>query len=338
MRRALLLVLCVTACDSSPSTGDIKHVPAVPVADAGPASEDGGADASDDVDAGLTFAQLCQLLGCPVDLCEPVDGGGLCGVVPSASCSHDGLCAESVTPTDAGWVAAYCTPSVNGLSWSTSPSCDDPANLCVSGAACQAGMCTGGTTTSCTVDACHGACAPSTGRCAINAGASCDDDNACTTGDTCSSNGTCAGEATGTPIHRYSDAADCEWYYGGNPGGGWTDEGVVFRAAPGGDTDVAQLFDNQSLGRPLTTDPSAWSSVGGFTVTEADVVTAFGSSKPGTEKLIRYRFVAGSSCAVSGWARYFSTLNAAEAPAGSSESNTPPGVSTVDTDIWVCPP
>ena len=169
-------------------------------------------------------------------------------------------------------------------------------------------------------------------------GATCDDGNACTTSDLCQADGSCAGTATGTPIHRYSNAAACDWFFYGNPGTGWTDDGVVFRSAPGGTLTIAQMFDPDSIGRPLTDDPSLWPMVGNFTVEEGDVVTGFNSAQPGAQKLIRYRFIAGSACTLSGWARYLSTINAAEEPAGSSEQDTPPGLSTVDTSIWVCPP
>ena len=340
MRRALLLPLILAAC-GAPSTSGIKQSPAIPVADAGGQSSpppDGGSVVPD---AGRPFedAGPCLAMGCLTDLCEPLaDGGVACGEACDAPCTAAQLCQSSPCLSDAGWSPAFCTPSGATWAWSTSPACDAPADLCHTGDTCQAGACTGGTSPSCPVDACHGACVSSTGACAIHSGATCDDGNACTTGDTCASDGSCIGTATGTQIHRYSDAADCEWYFGNVPGTGWTDEGVVFRSAPGGTVTVQQLFNDDSLGRPLTTDPSPWLSMG-FTVTEDDVVTAFSSSQPGSQKLVRYEFLAGSSCAVSGWTRYFSTSNPNESPpAGSSVSTTPPSSATNDTDFWLCPP
>ena len=340
MRRVVMLLLIVSACDSSPSTGGLKHVPAIAQSDGGEAPVDGGApdDAGLEPDGGATLAETCAAAGCALGLCELLDGGVACGVSCGSPCADAGLCATSPCTSDAGWSSAYCTPGTTGLTWSTSSACDDPTDLCSTGNTCQVGACTGGTTKSCPTDSCHGACVPATGACVVHSGASCDDGNACTTGDTCKGDGTCAGTKSGTPVHRYSDPAACDWYFSGNPGAGWNDDGVAFRSAPGGGVTVAQLFDNTSLGRPLTTNPGAWSSVGSFPVEEAEVVTAFSSVQLGAEKLVRYRFIAASSCQVSGWARYFSTINAAEEPAGAAVSDTPPGVGTVDTDIWVCPP
>ncbi len=98
------------------------------------------------------------------------------------------------------------------------------------------------------------------------------------------------------------------------------------------------MFDPDSIGRPLTDNSGAWSGINAFRVEESDALTAFGSAQAGAQALIRYTFVAGSSCAVAGWPRYLSTINPAEQPAGSTVSNTPPGVSTNDTQLWVCPP
>jgi hypothetical protein len=140
-------------------------------------------------------------------------------------------------------------------------------------------------------------------------------------------------------VHRYHNASACVWYWGTSlPASGWTDEGVAFRAAPGGTVVVQQLFNSSSLGRPLTTDPSAWNAVGGYSVEEPDVVHAFGSSQPGARKITRYRWIAPSTCNTAGWARYLSTIDPNEQPSGSTVSTTPPGVTTVDTDMWVCPP
>ena len=67
-------------------------------------------------------------------------------------------------------------------------------------------------------------------------------------------------------------------------------------------------------------------------------MTAFSSAQPGAQKLLRYTFIAEAPCIAPGWTRYLSTLDAGEAPSGSTLSTTPPGVSFDDTNIWVCPP
>jgi RHS repeat-associated protein len=86
------------------------------------------------------------------------------------------------------------TNKTNGMT------CND-ANACTTGETCQGGVCTNGTTVTCTTDQCHdiGACVPATGCPAPTNktnGTTCNDGNACTQTDTCQA-GACSG---GNPV------------------------------------------------------------------------------------------------------------------------------------------
>jgi hypothetical protein len=97
----------------------------------------------------------------------------------------------------------YCSPSsgtcVAGQAKVDGATCED-GNLCTRNDTCQAGVCTAGTTLTCTAsDQCHtaGTCDPATGICA---NPSRDDDTSCDDGDPCTISDACqAGACRGTP-------------------------------------------------------------------------------------------------------------------------------------------
>jgi hypothetical protein len=168
---------------------------------------------------------LC--VGAPV-VCAPIDachaagscntGTGLCSnpTRPDGSPCDDG---SACTQTD-GCMGGTCAGG-NPVVCSALDECHDPGacnpasgacsnperpegspcgfgDLCVSGASCVAGSCSGGTPVVCNAqDDCHeaGLCDTQTGNCSNPVrpdGATCDDANACTAGDACT-NGVCAG-------------------------------------------------------------------------------------------------------------------------------------------------
>jgi len=80
-----------------------------------------------------------------------------------------------------------------------------------------------------------------------------------------------AAGGTGTPIHRYSDAADCEWYYGGNPGG------FVVESAEGNfyySGDTALTLDMKLIGESTPLTFAALCIGGNFTMDAQDAAKA----------------------------------------------------------------
>ena len=126
------------------------------------------------------------------DACTATDTcqAGVCDGASPVVCSALDQCHE----------AGVCAPETgqcsNPASSDDTPCNDDDA--CTHTDTCQAGVCEGAAPVVCTaLDQCHdvGTCAPETGQCSNPAkgdGASCDDDDACTTTDTCQA-GVCDG-------------------------------------------------------------------------------------------------------------------------------------------------
>jgi len=137
------------------------------------------------------------------DRCSSGGGGTMTCGGTAVSCNDNNPCTQD-----------SCNPA-SGCTYANAPNgqaCND-SNACTSGTVCTAGVCGGGTTTTCndekecTTDTCD----PATGTCLYTArpnGTACSDNNVCTTGDRCvTGNCTPVGPATnGTPC---SDANAC---------------------------------------------------------------------------------------------------------------------------------
>jgi RHS repeat-associated protein len=127
--------------------------------------------------------------GVRLDAC---DASGNCQGAPPATDDGNPCTADACDPV----AGVTHTPVANGTVCSG-------GNPCITGATCQAGTCTGGTTTVCPApDQCHtgtATCDPATGCAGLVAvanGTACNDGNACTQTDTCQA-GACVG---GNPI------------------------------------------------------------------------------------------------------------------------------------------
>ena len=137
------------------------------------------------------------------------------------ACTTSDVCSSGVcggtavvcAPADSCHIAGVCNPASGTCSTVNAPNgttCTDN-NACTTGETCQAGLCSGGTTKTCTaLDSCHvaGTCDTVSGTCSNPAaanGTSCTDNNACTTGDSCQS-GTCV---SGAPVVCGGTADSC---------------------------------------------------------------------------------------------------------------------------------
>ncbi len=149
---------------------------------------------------------------CTIDYCYPYEGCKTSPAPPETACDdndfcttvdhcQDGACVgtspTTCTPLDQCHVAGTCDPGTGVCSNPQKPDgtlCDNDANLCTQGDACQAGVCTAGPAVTCTgANQCK-TCNSSTGICDVNKanGTGCDDSNGCTQTDTCVE-GTCLG-------------------------------------------------------------------------------------------------------------------------------------------------
>jgi hypothetical protein len=162
-----------------------------------------------------TALDSCHLAG----TCDPSTGQCSNPVAPNNTpCSDGNACTQgdvcqagacvpgtpvTCTALDSCHVAGTCNPSTGVCSNPNAPNntpCND-GNACTQTDTCQAGVCTGSNSITCTaLDSCHvaGTCNPSTGVCSNPVAPNntpCSDGNACTTGDTCQ-----AGTCTGTPV------------------------------------------------------------------------------------------------------------------------------------------
>ena len=128
---------------------------------------------------------MCNLDPGGANLCTPdvCGAAGICAPGAALPCTAIDQCHSTGTCNPA---TGICSAPVvaNGTA------CND-GSLCTSGETCQTGVCTPGTTVTCTApDQCHlaGTCNPATGVCSIvNSpdGTGCNDSNACTGGESC---------------------------------------------------------------------------------------------------------------------------------------------------------
>ncbi len=180
----------------------------------------GGSASPCEVDCSQIQAPVCQVAQCNVQ-------SGQCEVVADADgttcddgvfCTVDDACLSGVCEggpaNECGITAPQCTEVVcdeQSQTCTTSPAqdgdpCQDPNDLCIAGATCNNGLCTGGTPEDCffspVPDDCHIAeCNPQNGQCEPvvgNEGGPCADPNdLCTVAKTCA-NGLCQG---GSPMN-----------------------------------------------------------------------------------------------------------------------------------------
>ncbi|MCC6897656.1 MAG: carboxypeptidase regulatory-like domain-containing protein, partial [Polyangiaceae bacterium] len=163
---------------------------------------------------------------CTADSCDP-QAGAQHAPLTGTACDDESACTQTDTcqagtctgtnpvscaPLDQCHDAGTCNPTTGAC---TNPpkadgiACND-GSACTQTDACQAGTCTGTNPVGCApLDQCHdaGICNPTTGACTNPAkadGASCDDENPCTTGEACSA-GSCGGGSP-TPV---SDGNPC---------------------------------------------------------------------------------------------------------------------------------
>ncbi|HEV8701325.1 MAG TPA: LamG-like jellyroll fold domain-containing protein [Candidatus Polarisedimenticolia bacterium] len=167
----------------------------------------------------------------------PFAGSDICthtSLANGAACSDGNACTQTdtcqagvcngsntvtCTASDACHDAGTCDPGTGLCSNPAKPNgaaCSD-GNACTQTDTCQAGVCTGSSTVTCTAsDQCHdaGTCNPGTGLCSNPAkpnGAACSDGNACTPTDTCQA-GVCTGSNTVicTASDQCHDAGTCD--------------------------------------------------------------------------------------------------------------------------------
>ncbi|MBW2458021.1 MAG: hypothetical protein JRI68_26185, partial [Deltaproteobacteria bacterium] len=182
---------------------------------AGTSSGTGGSTSPCAIDCTQIQAPQCQVAQCNAQSgqCEVVadEDGTTCD--DGVFCTVDDACAAGICQggpaNDCGISAPQCTEVVcdeQSQTCSTSPAqngdpCQDPNDLCIKGATCNNGLCTGGTPEDCffspVPDDCHVAeCNPSNGQCEPvvgNEGGPCADVNdLCTVSKTCAA-GVCQG-------------------------------------------------------------------------------------------------------------------------------------------------
>lgn len=158
-------------------------------------------NAADCPDAGVCTTATCTDGICryPIEEGKACDDGNACTL--NDQCNAAGVCAggseTSCGTPDQCHLLGTCDPSTGACSNPPAPngtSCND-GNACTAPDTCQAGVCTGGTTSAvvCTaLDQCHnaGVCVPATGICSNPAkpdNTPCSDGNQCTGPDTCQS-------------------------------------------------------------------------------------------------------------------------------------------------------
>jgi hypothetical protein len=148
-------------------------------------------------------ANACALAGSDGQPCD--DGNpctqndtcqaGACKSGPVMSCTASDSCHASACQTVGG--APQCVETA--LTGTPCPS----GAVCTVNEICNSGVCQGTTYVCPGQDACHTiACVEGSGGCQaaqINVGATCNDNNLCTSGDQCQTNGSCAGTAIAAP-------------------------------------------------------------------------------------------------------------------------------------------
>jgi hypothetical protein len=114
------------------------------------------------------------------------------GQIAHSACTASGVACGLDGKCDGAGTCRY-TPAEGA-------SCDDPANLCVTGRVCQSHVCSAGATKTCPAPTqkCRntGVCDPATGNCTYGLAAvntPCDDGDSCTSPDLCQTNGQCLG-------------------------------------------------------------------------------------------------------------------------------------------------
>ncbi|MBI3205013.1 MAG: hypothetical protein HYZ29_25980, partial [Myxococcales bacterium] len=214
------------SCDTA--TGTVHHDP-VP---AGTACDDAtvcngheSCDGAGTCQAGTPIA-VDDGNECTADSCDSQTGAQHAPLTGTA-CNDDSACTQTDTcqagtctgtnpvscaPLDQCHDAGTCNPTTGACTNPAKPdgtACNDES-ACTQTDTCQAGTCTGTNPVSCApLDQCHdaGICNPTTGACTNPAkadGASCDDEDPCTTGEACSA-GSCGGGSP-TPV---SDGNPC---------------------------------------------------------------------------------------------------------------------------------